>query len=878
MPWNYERTNFDRNLAVVIGIDHYKNKSIHDLKTPVSDAKAIANLLQTQYKYQPENIISVLDEAATLSGLQTLLNDTLLKQLKPTDADRLIFYFAGHGIPRNSNDGPAGYLVPQDADGENQDSFLAMTDLCEALKKLECHHLLVILDCCFAGMFNWASHRKMIPILKTVYKEHYDRFIRYPAWQVITSSAQDQEALDVATLAQDKRGSIPDQNQELHSPFALGLLEGLLENKADFTDDQVITAHELYLYLEQRVSELSGEHQKPGLHSMRLEYDKGEFIFTQPDFNAKKQLQSAPILNEINNPYRGLKAFEERHSLFFFGRETLVKELSDRLVKSAHPLTVVVGASGSGKSSLVKAGLLPNLRDSQQKSCYILDTMRPGKSPFTELAKILLPVKNPNLLTQLTQVSFLDQRLADIVESQRVQSSNPTSDEIKKLAQSWHLSLPETKLCLVVDYWHQLQTFCDQPQEQKQLEHLYRAIQETLKPLIQEFKQNPQSLTSIIKKWSQVNPSTQLLLVIDQFEELITMSPQIAATEQQQWQQFLSLLKTALECHANCFHLVVTLRSDFEPRFHNSPLTPYWQNGRFPIRIMTSDELRDAIEKPACKQALHFEPSELVGRLIDELAQTPGALPLLSFTLSELYIKLAQRWREDPNCCDRALRMQDYEELGGVNGALTRRATEEYNNLIKELGQVSGEAHQMTLRRLMLRMVTIEGGEIARRRIPESELIYTDPQENKRVAEVIERLVNARLIVKSQESGESCIEPAHDYLVRGWDLLQKWLKQEESNLALQKSLILTVSDWNKAAETAKQGFKNSEVVRLLWNNDPRLPILKQILNSHHNWLNKLESEFIQNSIYRKRRNNLILGSSITGVLIGLLGFSGYIYT
>ncbi|MGL5133571.1 MAG: caspase family protein, partial [Planktothrix sp.] len=407
MPWNYERTNFDRNLAVVIGIDHYKNKSIHDLKTPVSDAKAIANLLQTQYKYQPENIISVLDEAATLSGLQTLLNDTLLKQLKPTDADRLIFYFAGHGIPRNSNDGPAGYLVPQDADGENQDSFLAMTDLCEALKKLECHHLLVILDCCFAGMFNWASHRKMIPILKTVYKEHYDRFIRYPAWQVITSSAQDQEALDVATLAQDKRGSIPDQNQELHSPFALGLLEGLLENKADFTDDQVITAHELYLYLEQRVSELSGEHQKPGLHSMRLEYDKGEFIFTQPDFNAKKQLQSAPILNEINNPYRGLKAFEERHSLFFFGRETLVKELSDRLVKSAHPLTVVVGASGSGKSSLVKAGLLPNLRDSQQKSCYILDTMRPGKSPFTELAKILLPVKNPNLLTQLTQVSFL---------------------------------------------------------------------------------------------------------------------------------------------------------------------------------------------------------------------------------------------------------------------------------------------------------------------------------------------------------------------------------------------------------------------------------------------------------------------------------------
>ncbi|OIP67755.1 MAG: hypothetical protein AUK43_18460 [Oscillatoriales cyanobacterium CG2_30_40_61] len=821
MPWKYERTNFDRNLAVVIGIDHYKNKSIHNLKTPVSDAKAIANLLQTQYGYQPQNIISLLEEDATLTGLQNLLNDTLLKQLKPTDTDRLIFYFAGHGIPRNSNDGPAGYLVPQDADGENQDSFLAMTDLCEALKKLGCHHLLVILDCCFAGMFNWAGHRKMIPVLKTVYKEHYDRFIRYPAWQVITSSAQDQEALDIATLAQDKRGSMTDQNQELHSPFALGLLEGLLENKADFIHDQVITAHELYLYLEQRVSELCGEHQKPGLHSMRVEYDQGEFIFTQPDFDFQKQLQPAPILNENNNPYRGLKAFEERHHPFFFGRQTLIDELSDRLLKLTTPLTIIVGASGSGKSSLVKAGLIPNLRDSQQKGCYILNPMQPGKSPFTQLAKTLLPVVNPNLITELTQVSFLDQQLAEIVNNQKVQSSNSTSDQIKKLAGSWNLAQPETQLSLIADYWDQLQSLCDQPQEKKQLDHLYAAIQATLKPLIPELKKNPQSLTSIIKKWSQANPSTQLLLVIDQFEELITMNPQISGTEEQQkWYRFLSLFRIALEQNSKSFHLVITLRLDFEPRFNNCPLTPYWQNARFPIRIMNSDELRDAIEKPACKQALHFEPSELVGQLIDELAQTPGALPLLSFTLSELYIKLAGRWREDPNCCDRTLRIQDYQELGGVNGALTRRATEEYDNLIKEFGQVSGEAHQMTLRRLMLRMVTIEGGEIARRRIPESELVYADPQENQRVAGVIERLVNARLIVKSQELGESSVEPAHDYLVRGWDLLQKWLKQEESNLAWQKSLILTVSDWNKAAETAKRGFKNSEVVRLLWDDDP----------------------------------------------------------
>ena len=70
-----------------------------------------------------------------------------------------------------------------------------------------------------------------------------------------------------------------------------------------------------------------------------------------------------------------------------------------------------------------------------------------------------------------------------------------------------------------------------------------------------------------------------------------------------------------------------------------------------------------------------------MGKLIDEVAQMPGSLPLVSFTLSELYIKVAQRWQEDPNSSDQALQIQDYEELGGVAGALTHRATEEYDNL-----------------------------------------------------------------------------------------------------------------------------------------------------------------------------------------------------
>lgn len=894
MAWEYDKTNFDRNLAVVIGIDHYKSDSIHDLSTPVSDARALADLLETEYEYKPENVVRLFDSAATLTGLQTLLTDILPNQLKPTKGDRLIFYFAGHGIPRNSKDGPEGYLVPQDADWQKDGSFLAMSEVYEALKsKLECHHLLVILDCCFAGTFRWAGRRKMIPILETVRKEHYDRFIRYPAWQVITSAAHDQEALDVAKLAEDKRGAVADEKQELHSPFALALLEGLRENKADVIPDGVITAHELYLYLEQQVSQLSGSRQKPGIYPMRLEYDRGEFVFTRPGFTSE-QLKPAPLLNESNNPYRGLASFDEKHANFFFGRKVLVEELQLRLSQPNRSITVVLGASGSGKSSLVKAGLIPDLRHESNpevlglnliKACiltetilaafpqfppkllpiyyvqqwYILDPMRPDRSPFTALARAILPIAHPELIEQLDQVSFLDEVFKPKDESGQDKGDEPT-DAFVKLAESWNSATPEAKLLVVEDYFKQLLALCRNPQEKEQLSQLYRAIFEKLESLSNTLQNEPQHLTRVIRKWSETHPDAKLLLTIDQFEELITMSQESQtethggdrqesdsrneivgerAAEPQPWLPFLQVLREAIvECPQQ-LHIVLTLRSDFEPRFLSSPLSAYWKDARFPVRAMNLDELRQAIEGPALKQALYFEPPELVGKLIDEVGQMPGALPLLSFTLSELYAKLYDRWK--PGSTDRALRIKDYEELGGVAGALTRRATEEYDNLIRDFGEALGKAYQATMRRVMLRMVTMEGGGVARRRVSESELVYPDSEENKRVAQVSDQLVKARLLVKGQETGEPYVEPAHDFLVRGWDKLQQWIKREQEDLTLQHRLTPAANDW-------KHGRG------MLWIEEvDRLAKLEKVLEAEtDNWLNQLETEFVTRSIKERQ--------------------------
>ena len=110
----------------------------------------------------------------------------------------------------------------------------------------------------------------------------------------------------------------------------------------------------------------------------------------------------------------------------------------------------------------------------------------------------------------------------------------------------------------------------------------------------------------------------------------------------------------------------------------------------------------------------------------------------------------------------------------------------------------------------------VEGGELARRRVPRAELVYPDPAENERVDTVLKRLLGARLIVGGESEGEPYVEPAHDALVRAWDKLLLWKQESEEYLPLQRRLTQAADDWEAAAdEEAKQD--------LLWDDDPRLP-------------------------------------------------------
>jgi WD40 repeat protein len=388
-----------------------------------------------------------------------------------------------------------------------------------------------------------------------------------------------------------------------------------------------------------------------------------------------------------------------------------------------------------------------------------------------------------------------------------------------------------------------------------------------------------------IADWLANHPDQKLLLIVDQFEELVTLCRDALARE-----AFQQLLQTLLDKHSDQLRIILTLRTDFEPQFATSPLVERWQPGRFVVPPMTQAESRTVIEGPAGVRVLFFEPPELVDTLIDEVIQTPGALPLLSFTLEQLYLKYLKRQTAAQavgDTIERALTHADYLDLGGVIGSLRTRADEEYKAL-------PDDAHRATMERVMLRMIAIEGGELARRRVPMTELVYPSAAENVRGATVIERLVGARLLVMDSADAhgdgvaDAYVEPAHDALVRAWDRLLRWKQGFEEYLSLQRTLTAAADEWVREGCDPKSG--------LLWNNNPRLPQLQEVLFPDEfgestnggflrtarqslwpptkaadapTWLNQQETEFVRTSVVR-RANVLKRIASITAAVVLIL--------
>ncbi len=391
-------------------------------------------------------------------------------------------------------------------------------------------------------------------------------------------------------------------------------------------------------------------------------------------------------------PYRGLETFDEEHAEFFFGREAVVQRALEKL-KGARFLAVV-GASGSGKSSLVRAGVIPALRAGRLEgsSAWQIRVMVPGAQPLTTLAAHLTRL-NAN---------------GGIVR---------TLDELGRDQRTLHLA----GAALLVD-----------------------------RPA-----------------------SERIVWVVDQGEEIFTL-----CRDERERSQFLANLLYAASAPDGRTSVIVTLRADFYARLAAYPeIAQAVASHQFLVGPMDRDDLRRVIEEPARRAGLAIDPG-LVDTILDDVAHSPGALPLLEHALLEL-------WNRGGG---RRLTFEDYRASGGVDGALSQAADDLYASF--------SPAQQDIARRTLLRLTQPgEGTEDTRRRAALDELAGTGAELD--VDTVVSALIQARLLTTSSEpeTGERWLDVSHEALIRGWPRLRAWIDEDRAGLRIHRRVTEAVAEW-----------------------------------------------------------------------------------
>jgi WD40 repeat protein/DNA-binding SARP family transcriptional activator len=348
-------------------------------------------------------------------------------------------------------------------------------------------------------------------------------------------------------------------------------------------------------------------------------------------------------------PFKGLASFQTVDAPYFHGREHLVATLVAQLVGA--PLLGLVGPSGSGKSSVLRAGLLPALADGVVPGSERLEhiLIRPGAHPRAELREALARA-----------------------------GTGPT------------------------------------------------------------------------------------LLAVDQFEETFTV-----CQDEDERAAFIAELTRMAGPGDDV--VVLAIRADFYGRCAAYPeLSRMLADNHVLVGPMTRDELRLAIKRPAERATLRVEPA-LVEALVADVDGQPGALPLLSSALLELWQGLeGGRW----------LRHAAYERAGGVRGAVQRLGESAYARLDAEQQQIA--------RRLLLRLAPVnEAGGVERRRLTFAEL------GGDAVVAVAGRLADERLV--SIDTGT--VELAHEALLREWPRLREWVQESQDVRRIQRSLSTEAHKW-----------------------------------------------------------------------------------
>ncbi len=358
-----------RRDALVVGISTYRH--LKSLKAPVQDAEAIARLLETDGEFRvmrmPEAIAQGDTLKPTVAETRELSQGQLkqvLKQLFCPDStqvpDTALFYFSGHGLP--DDDGfDKGYLATSDTDPNGDRPGISLGWLQNLLWKSPIKQQIIWLDCCNSGAF--------LVNIKDANPGNADGYDR-----CFIASSRDFER----------------SWQDLNSPYSVltkALLDGLDPTRLP---GRWIDSFALVDYVNQA---LQGELQAPVCTNF------GDAIRLTRSWQVQSE-QPKPALESTGCPYKGLEYFDcnDHDPQFFFGREALTDQLLDT-VRTSNFLALV-GASGSGKSSVLRAGLLHQLKVGRRiagSDQWQILVMRPDATPMKNLAEVFVDPSLPQL-------------------------------------------------------------------------------------------------------------------------------------------------------------------------------------------------------------------------------------------------------------------------------------------------------------------------------------------------------------------------------------------------------------------------------------------------------------------------------------------------
>jgi WD40 repeat protein len=443
---------------------------------------------------------------------------------------------------------------------------------------------------------------------------------------------------------------------------------------------------------------------------------------------SRDEITNKPLVD--TSPYKGLNSFKTEDWKSFFGRDDLILRLLEDIENQN--LILLLGASGSGKSSAIQAGLISRLKENLDSKFTVI-TFQPDRTPFLSLYNSL------------------------------IQNNYQCEEEV--------------------------------------------------------------TITQLAKNLQQKDDGSYWLFVIDDFEELFTLSnAQEAQFFIEDIVETYELLKNSSDCSVK-IKIILAMRSEYLDNLSDYPHLIdiiVTQKNLQVIANINPKNLQLVIEQPALEHGVIFEEG-LVETIVEDARKTTNYLPLLQYTLDCL-------WKRE-DLSDRVLKTSTYKQLGDLKQVLNERFDSIYNSF--------SATEQSILKTIFVKSVKIIN-------FPNKNTIILKKLSRSQFEDrVIEKFIDNHLLIADRVS--NTIEIIHDVLLDCWTLLSNWIEEINQAIAIKKQLSQEAKAWQRLKNEDK-----TKAITKMWSgsklektNELRNTQMFELINGG---LSSEEEEFIDASL------------------------------